>query len=262
MHAAYQGLLLVHVAFAILGLAAFWVPIFARKGGSAHVRAGRAFLYSAYVVAGTAFAIAVLTLISPFGTHPAARPDDLADVPAALADLRVIELFLGYLAVITFTSVYHGVRAMQAKRDPAALRSALHTGAAWASVAASFVVLFFAITSSHSARWIFFALSPLGVLIGGGALRYARRPPASRMAHWYEHMGAMIGGGIAFHTAFAVFGIQRFIDYSLEGLLGLMPWILPTLIGVPATMIWVRHYRKKFGELGGRATRPQAARGP
>ncbi len=38
------------------------------------------------------------------------------------------------------------------------------------------------------------------------------------MAHWYEHMGAMIGGGIAFHTALAVFGIQRFIQYSFGGL--------------------------------------------
>lgn len=258
MHAAYQGLLLVHVVFALLGLVAFWVPIFARKGGTAHIRAGRVFLYAAYVVAATAVGIVVLTTVSPFGTHPEARPSDPAQISAAVAELRIIELFLGYLAIVTFTSVYHGVRTIQAKRETESLRSPLHTGAAWASILAALGILFFAITSDHPARWIFFALSPLGLLVGGGALRYARRPAASPMAHWYEHLGAMIGGGIAFHTAFAVFGIQRFVDYSLEGVLGLIPWVLPTLIGVPAIQIWGRHYRKRFGELGEGRTRRSA----
>lgn len=255
MHTSYRILLLAHVGFAIIGLAAFWVPIFARKGGRLHVRAGRVFLYSAYVVAATAFGVALLTLISPFGTHPEARPENPADIPAAIADLRVIELFLGYLAVITFTSVYHGVRAMQEKRDPSRLRTPLHTAAGVLSIVASLLVVFFGLTSGHSARWILLALSPLGFLIGGGALRYARRPAPSRMAYWYEHMGAMIGGGIAFHTAFAVFGIQRFVEYSLEGMLGLLPWVLPALIGVPATAIWTGYYRRKFGESGKTASR-------
>ena len=42
----------------------------------------------------------------------------------------------------------------------------------------------------------------------------------------------MIGGGIAFHTAFAVFGAQRLWDYELSGFLGVLPWILPALIGI------------------------------
>ena len=49
-------------------------------------------------------------------------------------------------------------------------------------------------------------LSPLGLYVGLKELRYARRPKASRMSLWYENMGAMIGGGIGFHTAFLVSG--------------------------------------------------------
>lgn len=29
----------------------------------------------------------------------------------------------------------------------------------------------------------------------------------------------------------------------------MLPWILPAAIGIPATFLWQRHYRRKFGEL-------------
>ena len=69
------------------------------------------------------------------------------------------------------------------------------------------------------------------------------------MVHWYEHLGSMLGGGIAFHTAFAVFGIQRFIDYDLSGIVGLLPWIAPTVVGTVAITLWTRYYRRKFVSL-------------
>lgn len=247
MFVAYRSLLLVHVAFGFLGLVAFWVPVFAEKGGRVHVRAGRVFLTSAYVVAGTAFAIALLTVVSPFGTHPEARPADPADLPAVLAELRVIEAFLGYLAIITLASVHHGVRAIR-NPDPASLRTPFHTALNAAAMAAGVGVLVLGLTMDHPARWILVALSPLGLLIGGSALRYARRPKPSRMAHWYEHLGAMGGGGIAFHTAFAVFGIQRFIDYGLEGLLGLVPWVAPAIVGTVLIALATRRFKARFGE--------------
>jgi hypothetical protein len=62
-------------------------------------------------------------------------------------------------------------------------------------------------------------------------------------------MNAMIGTGIAFHTAFAVFGSGRLFDLGLEGWVAVIPWILPALIGIPAVAIWTRHYQRKFGDL-------------
>ena len=40
----------VHVAFGAIGLFAFWVPVFAKKGAVNHVRFGKTFVWSAYVV--------------------------------------------------------------------------------------------------------------------------------------------------------------------------------------------------------------------
>ncbi|MGQ0678927.1 MAG: hypothetical protein ACT4OM_04600 [Actinomycetota bacterium] len=246
MLSTYRTLLAVHVAFGFLGLVAFWFPIFSKKGRTMHKRAGSVFLWSGYVVATTAIAVASLTIVDPFGTHPQERPADPADVPAAQAAARSFSLFLAYLGVITLASIHHGVRAMQTKKEPGAMRTPFHTIVNGSAVAASAVVLAAGIATGEVPL---IALSPLGIAVGLPALRYARRPRSSRMAHWYEHMGAMIGGGIAFHTAFAVFGVQRFIQYESDGFVGILPWILPGIAGTVASFLWQKHYRRKFGEL-------------
>ena len=43
----FDILILTHVLTGFVGLAAFWVPVFASKGGRTHVRAGRVFVYCA-----------------------------------------------------------------------------------------------------------------------------------------------------------------------------------------------------------------------
>jgi hypothetical protein len=249
MHALYRLLLLFHVAAGFIGLVAFWIPVFAPKGGRVHTRAGTVFMICAYVVAGTALTIALLTLASPFGTHPEARPEDPARIGAALAQLRFLEAFLGYLAIVTFATVWHGVRVMRSRRDRTSIRTRLHTTVGVITILAGAGVLVMGLTFDQETRWILLALSPIGFLVGSGMLRYARGERKERMAHWYEHLGSMLAGGIAFHTAFAVFGIQRFIEYDLGGIVGLLPWVLPTVVGTIAITILTRHYRKKFGDV-------------
>ncbi|MGH7358748.1 MAG: hypothetical protein ACREJR_08040 [Candidatus Rokuibacteriota bacterium] len=249
MHALYRVLLLFHVAAGFTGLVAFWIPAFAPKGGRVHVRAGRVFMICAFVVAGTALAIALLTLASPFGTHPEARPDDPARLGAALSQLRFLEAFLGYLAIVTFATVWHGVRVMRSRREGTSIRTRFHTAVGVVTVLAGAGVLVMGLTFDQEARWVLLALSPIGFIVGSGMLRYARGERKEPMAHWYEHLGSMLGGGIAFHTAFAVFGIQRFIDFDLSGIVCLLPWVLPTIVGTIAITILTRHYRKKFRDL-------------
>ena len=254
MYPIFKTILFAHIAVAFFGLVVFWIPIFARKGERVHVRAGKVFLYAAYFVGASAFTVATMSIVSPFGTHPEALPSNPADIAAAVTEIRVLEAFLAYLAIITVASVHHGVRSMQTRRDPSLLTTPFHTFITAAAIVAGVAMLLIGLTTQHSARWVFVALSPIGILIGQNALRYARRPKATPMAHWYEHIGAMLGGGIAFHTAFAVFGIQRFVEYSLEGFVGILPWITPGIVGTIATGVWQRHYRRKFGETGGSAS--------
>jgi hypothetical protein len=63
-------------------------------------------------------------------------------------------------------------------------------------------------------------------------------------------MECMLGAGIGFHTAFFVFGFSRISGVQLPGIAALIPWVLPSLIGIPATTLWIRYYKKRFGELG------------
>ena len=231
---------LIHIVFGFAGLAAFWVPIFAKKGAVNHVRFGKIFVWSAYVVlAAAALALLLRTLdLALRGVGPADEPG-----------LFGFMVFLGYLTLITFVTVRHGMCVLQSKRDPGSVRTPLNVSLAYASVAASLIVIAYALIISPPNIVILLALSPIGFGVGFGNLRYMRNAPATRRAWMYEHLGAMLGAGIAFHTAFAVFGANRLFDIGLTGWVAVIPWILPAAVGIPATILWTRHYRRKFGEL-------------
>lgn len=230
----------VHVFFGAIGLGAFWVPVFAKKGADVHVKAGKVFVWSAYIVLGAA---ALALLIRTAGLIAAGQTP--ADQPALFGFI----VFLGYLTLVTYVTVHHGMALLRHKRDPAALRTPFNIGLAYAAMAASAAIVTYAIVMDPPIKILLFALSPIGFLSGGGILRYIGSAPPSPREWWYEHMGAMLGGGIAFHTAFAVFGVSRLFDIGLTGWVAVIPWVAPALIGVPGTAIWTRYYRRKFGEL-------------
>ncbi len=230
----------IHVFFGALGLVAFWVPIFAKKGAANHVRYGRIFVWSAYVV----LAAAAIALISRT-TDLLMRSIGPTDEPLLFA----LIVFLGYLTYVTFVIVRHGVSVLRNKRDPAALRTNLNVVLAFGSIAASALLLAYALFMSPPNMILLFALSPIGISTGSGIIRYVRSGVPSKRAWMYEHLGAMLGAGIAFHTAFAVFGSTRLFDIGLTGWVAIIPWLAPTIIGIPAITIWTRHYRRKFGEI-------------
>ena len=103
----FDAVVLVHVATGFVGLAAFWVPVFARKGGRLHVQAGRVYAYSAYVVTLSAVTAAAGRIVSYMG-----QGLGLAENP----ELYGIAFFLGYLGVVTFANVRQGTRRDDRKR--------------------------------------------------------------------------------------------------------------------------------------------------
>ncbi|MGH7545835.1 MAG: hypothetical protein ACREKI_06600 [Gemmatimonadota bacterium] len=157
-------------------------------------------------------------------------------------------IFLSYLALVTFASARHAKRVIETKREPAAIRTHGHLALAYASMAASAAIVVYAILFRSGISVIFLALSVVGVLIGRGMLRYGASPPAFPRAWFYEHMGAMIGAGVAFHTAFAVFGSNRLFGIQASGAWGILPWILPAAVGITGEALLVRRYRKRYGD--------------
>ena len=241
-----RALIFAHVVTGFVGLAAFWVPVFARKGGRAHVRAGRAYVYCAYVVTLSAVTAAAGRIVSyqVQGIGFADRPD-----------LYGISLFLGYLGLVTFAMVRQGIRVLATRRAPETLRTPGHEALGWASIASSVAVIVFALAVWTDVSPVLLGLSPIGLFLGRNMLRLMWNPGTERMGWFYSHLGSMLGGGIAFHTAFIVFGVQRLWAYELGGPLAVVPWILPTVVGLPAISIWTRRYRRKFNR-----PRPRAAR--
>ncbi len=233
----FDILILVHVATGFVGLAAFWVPVFARKGGRAHMRAGRVFVYCAYVVTLSAVTAAAGRIV-----YYQVQGIGLADDPV----LYGISLFLGYLGLVTFATVRQAIRVLATRRDPETLRTPVHEALAWASIGSSAALIAFAVAVWSDVSPVLLGLSPIGLFTGRNMLRLMRNPQAERMGWFYSHLGSMLGGGIAFHTAFAVFGVQRLWAYDLAGPLAVLPWILPTVVGLPAIAIWTRYYRRKF----------------
>jgi hypothetical protein len=231
----------VHIGFGFTGLVAFWIPVFTRKGSRSHVRFGTVFLWCVYGIAASAM---FATSHEMWGALQAGEGP--ATDPAGFG----FAIFLSYIALITLASGRHGYRVIETKKHPSAIDNTSHRLLAYAAIAGSIITIAYALLFWSGMSVIFLALGPVGLGIGSGMLRYLREPAASKMGWWYEHMGAMLGAGIAFHTAFFVFGARRLVDYSsaLGGLVWL-PWVLPAAIGIPASIIWTRHYRKKFGDL-------------
>lgn len=227
----------MHIVFGSLGLAAFWVPVLTEKGASLHKRYGNIFLWSTYIVLGTA-AISILIRFISLGLQ-GLGPDDRPLLYGFL-------IFLSYLAVIVFVVVRHGVLVLKAKQDLQRLNTRLNTALAWAIVGFSIFVILYGLILNPPNQILLFALSPIGIISGIDILRYIRGKKTSKREWMYEHLGAMLGAGIAFHTAFFVFGASQL--FNISGPLSVIPWIAPTLIGIPTITIWTRHYRQKFGE--------------
>lgn len=235
----FDAVVLVHVATGFVGLAAFWVPVFARKGGRLHVQAGRVYAYSAYVVTLSAVTASAGRIVSYTGQGLGLAEN---------AELYGIAVFLGYLGVVTFANVRQGIRVLATRRAPESLRTPFHEALAWTCVGCSALVVVLAVAVWSAVSPVLLGLSPVGIIAGSNMLRRMRNPGAERMGWLYSHLGSMIGGGIAFHTAFAVFGAQRFFSYDLAGPLIMLPWLLPTIIGLPAIAVWTRRYRRQFSE--------------
>lgn len=245
MSSFYRAVLLLHLCAGIAGLAAFWIPAVARKGRTTHVRVGRAFFYATCIVAATGVVMATLLLVDPLATKPLRQAASPERASAIAQTIRLTSLFLFYLVLITFVPVYHGVRVLATRTAPEGLRTPFHTAVNVLTIAAAAGMI---VLGAVMRQPVFAGLSVIGFLVGFGNLRFARRPYPTPMAWWYEHMESMLGGGVAFHTAFLVLGAGRLLGVTLEGPVAIVPWLLPTVIGIPATSIWVGYYRRRFNE--------------
>lgn len=219
----------LHVGVGLLAFSSLWTAAFTRKGGLLHRRAGTVYVWTMTVVLATAAVLTLTTL---------ARGNWMGAV------------FLLYLLTITGTSLWMGKRALRFKGDaPGYTRGLFPTVAVFNILAAAGVA-----TVGVMAREYFVAgLSAIGFLIGFGALAMWRKPPDHPRFWLKEHIGGMIGAGIATHIAFASVGLRQLFPTADTSVVTIWPWALPLVVGVVASAMAERRYVKGGAPLPGRA---------
>jgi uncharacterized membrane protein len=212
----------VHVAFGFAALGAGAGAVLTEKGGRAHRRFGRGYVYSMTVVAATALAL--------YPIEPTAN-----------------RLFLALVAVFSYYFVFSGYRVLGRKR-PSARPAAVD----WLAVGALTVtgvglLAYGGFVTAQGGR-----VAPVMLVFGGIAAVFgvvdlrAFRDPEVTDRHWaLAHLTRMGGGYIATVTAFAT------VNFTFVP--SIVRWLGPTVVGSAAIAYGVRRYRPRFDPAARRA---------
>ncbi len=161
---------------------------------------------------------------------------------AVLLSLYRPNLFLLLLAVFSFYQAFSGYRILSRKHPHHGhLATPLDWTAAALTLIGSAALVVYGITR-WSAGSTFFVVpvifGALGTTLAGQDMHRFLRPPTTKNAWWFAHMGRMLGAYIATVSAFSV------VNFAF--LPPLIRWLWPTAIGVPGIFIWISYYRRKF----------------
>ncbi len=209
----YQVVLSMHGVIGLVALVTFWAAGIARKGSPLHKASGKIYLVAmaGLLVPALPLAIRIYWLKSP-----------------------VAGLFLVYLWVVTVTSVWTSWRAVRDKRDWKKFTGPIYQALAWLNLASGLGVLAMALFWADQSRVIFIAFSAIG--IGGfvAMRRFARQPPDDPRWWLEQHLGSMIGNGVATHIAFLSIGLPKLLPMLAGPTLQNLAWLGPLAIAVMA----------------------------
>ncbi|MEM1111277.1 MAG: hypothetical protein AAGI11_05155 [Pseudomonadota bacterium] len=237
-HTLFELLVATHIVTGSVGLLSFWVPIFARKGGSSHARFGKIFTLSMLITGSVATCIALTTLSDPVGTHP-----HLQDHPD-FSDPELISGIFGwmmlYLAILTVNLAWQGWLCISNRQDHLRNR-------AWHNLLSQ-VVLTMAATACVIDGWrigqsMMIGISSVGYATVATNLWFIYTPDPSPVDRIREHIKALVGAGISVYTAFLAFGAVRWIPE-----LALAPalWAVPLVVGLTLIIYHRRAVSRRF----------------
>jgi hypothetical protein len=243
-HAAFRGL---HILVGALGLVLFWIPVFTAKGGRLHRAAGRWFVRSVYVVAGSGLVSSLWAIAATANFMGATSlPENIAE------DLRFFFAILAMLSVLALQGAVLGTRVLRVKDRPEPLSNLPVRLVLSVQLLGSIILAGYAAvslwTSGFQSRYYVPLVIALASLIDYFEQRKFVTHPRPRRAWFFKHLECMIGCGIAFYTAASVTFFGRILQLNLSGPLALIPWLLPTAIGLSAAALTKRYYRRQFAD--------------
>lgn len=238
-----------HVVIGFAGLLLFWLIVLGKKGTPRHRLIGRCFVLTAFYIGGSAIfssAWALLHLES-FAPKLATLEEDVQVITRG--QIQFLFTLLLFLAIATVTGALYGLHSVRLKENVAALR---RTSLPYWQLAAAITGLGLSVFGGYhlvvgvptggmprEAYWVPLLLGGFGFSETLKEMRQVFRPLADSREWLYRHVEQMFGTGVAFHTAFLVFGARVWLAPYLHGPLMFVPWIAPLIVGGFATKWYV-----------------------
>lgn len=206
----------VHIAAGATAFLMAPLALVTAKGGKAHRRWGKVYLWALGTVAATALPMAIY------------RP----------------VLFLALVAVFSFYACFSAWRVL-ALKDLA--RGGRAKGVDWFAAVVTFVasacLAGFALFKPAIVQHMGVVAIVFGVIGMSLAIRQMKSfvwKPTEKMFWWYTHLGSMIGSYIAAWSAFSVVTLSRYLGSAWY------VWLWPVMVGVPAITLTTAYYKRKF----------------
>jgi len=203
MESVGEGVVLLHITSGFAALTLFWVQILSAKGGRLHVWSGRAFL-----LAGGATALAALASILPawgsaysrgvrFETHP----DDYQ-----------ASAVLFFISIMVLVFLWSGQVFARYRSRPVSLPLTGQVIRVALAAAATTAMMFYALALRPEFWPGLLGIAAIGAHASWEQATYLRDRKADERRRVQGHISAMFGAGLAFHVAFLLVGIGRFVD--------------------------------------------------
>lgn len=210
-------LLITHIVVGFVSLFLFWFSAAVRKGGNMHIQVGRLYQFGMWTVLVTAVLLSLINLIQGF---------------------PVWASFLGYLAFLTGYPLWYSIAIIRHKKGPTPgmlrirqfLNIIIFTGGV------GMIIWNFLLDNQIPLLLVFGIIGT----ISSSSILFRKQSPQK---NWLTiHIEGIIGTGIAAHTAFFAFGGSNYLAHIFTNHLMVIPWVLPTVIGIFMTRWTLRKW--------------------
>ena len=211
------SLLLAHSAVGLLALIAYWTAGLSRKGSVVHRKAGRVFVWTMIFVLFTACVF----------------------VGRFIGDGKWVQAtFFGYLVVISATSLITGWLPLKLKKDHRRYLGPWYRALAILNIFCGLAMLLLGLKLGEL---VMAGFSMIGLIRGGQMLRLSTQPESPR---WWllEHLGSMIGNGVAVHVAVLLIGLGSVLPKGMASTVQAVGWLLPLGVAAIAGVVFGRRY--------------------
>lgn len=243
IHYIHQFFLYFHITLGAAGLVVFWLPTLSKKGSRFHKKIGSVFVWTMLAISISGIIMSVLVLLDPIGVRVPERNLSQAESFSLKQQSREVAVFLLMLSMLVFVNVRQSVLVLKAKAHRDLLKRPSNLIPIGILLTAGIIVGIVAIVIVQP---LFIVFSLLSIAVSYSSLKYIFKKELKEREWIIEHMGNILGAGIGAYTAFFAFGGRRFFAEIFSGNMILIPWVLPSVIGVSVTIYFTKKYRKQF----------------